>query len=346
MPSRDELRGRAQTVLGVVDPGVLGSTLMHEHLLWNIVPPARRHEPVVPAHSLATNWEMMAGLAFAPANAQNKSVPIAVEAVAEAVGAGCNTIVELTIGGLEPDPVGLQQISRETGCHIVMGCGHYVEEYQDPANHARSIDSFAEEMVAQVQVGLWGTDARAGLIGEIGCQNPWTPLERRVLAGAIIAQQHTGAALTIHPGRRQDQPQEVMDFCREQGADCSRVIMDHIDRTIRDEDALFRLADTGCVLEWDLFGQESCLYLLNLEHDMPNDAGRLRDIRKLIDRGHLSQIVISHDICHTAHMTRFGGWGYAHIHKRVLPLMRRRGFSEAEIDAILVGNPRRLLTFI
>jgi phosphotriesterase-related protein len=28
----------------------------------------------------------------------------------------------------------------------------------------------------------------------------------------------------------------------------------------------------------------------------------------------------------------------------VVPLMRRRGFSEREIDAILVDNPRRLLT--
>jgi predicted metal-dependent phosphotriesterase family hydrolase len=29
-----------------------------------------------------------------------------------------------------------------------------------------------------------------------------------------------------------------------------------------------------------------------------------------------------------------------------VPLMRRRGFSEAEIQAILVDNPRRLLTVV
>jgi len=346
MVTRDELRGKAQTVLGVVEPAVLGSTLMHEHLLWSIVPPSQKNEGPGPAIELGSYWEMMSSLIRAPNNLENKSIPIAVEAVAEAVDAGCNTIVELSIGGLEPDPVGLQEVSRQTGCHIVMGCGHYVDEYQDPANHARSIDSFATEMVAQVQEGLWGTDVRAGLIGEIGCQNPWTDLERRVMAGAIIAQQHTGAALTIHPGRRQDQPQEVMDFVKAHGGDASRTIMDHIDRTISDEDALFQLADTGCILEWDLFGQETSLYMPNIDQDMPNDAGRLRDIRKLIARGHLHQIVISHDICHRAHMTRFGGWGYAHIHKRVLPLMRRRGFSEAEISAILVDTPRRMLTFV
>ena len=40
----------------------------------------------------------------------------------------------------------------------------------------------------------------------------------------------------------------------------------------------------------------------------------------------------------------WGGHGYGHILQNVLPLMRARGFSESEIDAILVANPRRLLT--
>ncbi len=346
MPTRDEMRGRAQTVLGLIDPGLLGSTLMHEHLLWSIVRPSEKAGPRGTEVALDNHWELMSGMRRPPSDAEQKSVAVAVEATAEAVAAGCSTIVELSIGGLEPDPEGMMRVARESGCHIVMGCGHYVEEYQDPANHARSVDSFAEEMVDQVQRSLWGTAARAGLIGEIGCQTPWTELERRVMAGAIVAQQQTGAALTIHPGRQQDQPQEVMDFVRAHGGDATRTIICHIDRTIADDDALFRLADTGCVLEWDLFGQESCLYTLNLEHDMPNDAGRLRAIRKLLDRGHRGQVVISHDICHRSHMTRFGGWGYAHIHRRVLPLMRRRGFSEAEIAEIMVETPRRLLTFV
>ena len=44
-------------------------------------------------------------------------------------------------------------------------------------------------------------------------------------------------------------------------------------------------------------------------------------------------------------LVRFGGHGYGHIFRNVVPMMGRRGFSQAEIDAILVGNPRRLLTF-
>jgi phosphotriesterase-related protein len=344
--TRDQLRGKAQTVLGIVDPGVLGSTLTHEHLIWDIRPPAQRTGDQGAEPDLGNHWGMATGLRASPANAWQPSVEVAIEAVAEAVAHGCQTIVEMSIGGLSPDPEGLVKVSEATGCHIVMGCGHYVEEYQDPRNHTRTVDDFAAEMVAQVQEGLWGTRVRAGIIGEIGCQNPWTPLERRVMEAALIAQKETGAALTIHPGRRQDQPQEVMEFIKARGGDPSRTIMDHIDRTIFDDDALFRLADTGVVLEWDLFGQESCMYTPNLDVDMPNDAGRLRAIRKVLDRGHRGQVVIAHDICHRAHMSRWGGWGYAHIHRDVLPLMRRRGFTEAEISEILVETPRRLLTFV
>jgi phosphotriesterase-related protein len=99
------------------------------------------------------------------------------------------------------------------------------------------------------------------------------------------------------------------------------------------------------VLEWDLFGQESSYYRL-ADIDMPNDAVRLRAIRGLIDRGHLAQVLISHDICYRSRLVRWGGHGYGHIFANVVPMMRRRGFAEAEIQSILVDNPRRLLTLV
>ena len=94
-----------------------------------------------------------------------------------------------------------------------------------------------------------------------------------------------------------------------------------------------------------LFGQENAFYK-HADIDMPNDATRLRHIRTLIAHGHLERVVISHDICYVSRLMRFGGHGYGHIFRNVVPMMRRRGFSEAEIDAILVDNPRRLLTFV
>lgn len=180
--------------------------------------------------------------------------------------------------------------------------------YQPAANRVRTVEDFAAQMVEQITAGAWSTDIRAGIIGEIGCQAPWTEQEKRVMAGAVLAMSETGAALNVHPGRDADQPQEVADFVRAHGADPSRVVISHIDRTIYDETRLLRLADSGVVVEFDLFGQEHSNYRLS-DIDMPNDAVRLRWIRMLIAHGHLERVVIRHDICYRTRLTRYGGHG-------------------------------------
>jgi predicted metal-dependent phosphotriesterase family hydrolase len=58
------------------------------------------------------------------------------------------------------------------------------------------------------------------------------------------------------------------------------------------------------------------------------------------------QRMISHDICYKTRLVAFGGHGYGHIFANVVPMMRRRGFSDAEIQALVVDNPRRLLTVV
>ncbi len=333
-------------MLGLIDPGMLGHTLMHEHLLFDIRTPAMRAEPDQgPEISLCNCFAIGYGARKVPGNYRLACEATATEEVRLMAEAGGRTIVELTVGGLDPRPNGLVAIARGAGVNVVMGCGHYVDEYQPDANRDRSVESFATEMIDQVELGAWNTDVRAGILGEIGCQAPWTELERRVMAGALLAMAQTGAALNVHPGRDPDQPQEVADFVRAHGGDPSRVIISHIDRTIFDETRLLRLADSGVVIEFDLFGQEQSYYPLS-DIDMPNDAVRLRLIRALIARGHLERVVISHDICYRTRMTRFGGHGYGHIFANVVPMMRRRGFSETEIETILVGNPRRLLSFV
>jgi len=44
-------------------------------------------------------------------------------------------------------------------------------------------------------------------------------------------------------------------------------------------------------------------------------------------------------------LTRYGGWGYAHLLKNVVPLLKRRGFDESEITTLLVENPQRVLAW-
>lgn len=347
MSARSERRGKVQTVLGLVDPAELGPTLMHEHVFIDLTPPPLRLSPPPVQEEEITLCNCF-GIAYGQKpfmrNYRLDETDVAIAELNEMKAAGGRALVDLTVGGLNPEPERLVEVARATGVHLVMGCGHYVNDYQHPANHARTADDFAREMIEQITVGAWGTAVRAGIIGEIGCQAPWTDTEKRVMDGAITAMQATGAALNVHPGRDADQPMEVVDFIRARGQALDRVVISHIDRTIFDDERLLRLADTGCVIEFDLFGWEQTAYPA-ADIDMPNDGMRLRMVKRLVDRGHRDQVLISHDICTRTRLGRYGGHGYQHIFANIVPRMLRRGFTQDDVDTLLVKTPRRLLSF-
>jgi phosphotriesterase-related protein len=347
------MTGRAQSVLGLVPGEALGRTLMHEHLLIHATHIAKPP----PAEPERTLFEAPVGLGLLGrlrygrlVNADNCLLASEEEAAAETMlfrRAGGGTIVDATSIGIGRHPEGLARIARATGLTIVMGSSYYVEETHPPAHlvAVRAEEAIAEAIVCDLTEGADGTGIRAGLIGEVGCSWPLTPTERKVLRASARAQRLTGAPLMIHPGRDQRAPAEILGILEAAGADLSRTILCHIDRTVDRPELLVELAAAGCILEYDLFGFEHSYYAWSLPVDMPNDAGRLRWLRFLIERGHLAQLVISHDICFKDKLTRYGGHGFAHILENVVPLMRERGFAESEIEAILVGNPRRLLAY-
>ncbi len=69
-----------------------------------------------------------------------------------------------------------------------------------------------------------------------------------------------GAPLIIHPGRDTAAPFEIVDILRNAGADVSRTVMSHLDRTLFDQRDFLRLVEKGCIVELDLFGTECSHY--------------------------------------------------------------------------------------
>ena len=69
-----------------------------------------------------------------------------------------------------------------------------------------------------------------------------------------------GAPLIIHPGRADPAPFEIVDILQHAGADLSRTVMSHIDRTILSKESVLKFAQLGCGIEYDLFGIECSHY--------------------------------------------------------------------------------------
>lgn len=347
--SSSDLQGQVQTVLGPIEPEDLGPTTTHEHLFIDFSFMYRQAEDS--ATDLSDAPLSMENLGWirrnyysCRANLQLMDVEATVEEVGLYKAAGGGAIVEATTIGIGRDAQALERISRESGVQIIMGAGFYVDAVHPDDMDSRSVDAIAERIVGDIRDGVDGTGIKAGIIGEVGCTWPLTENERKSLRAAAAAQQEIGAAILIHPGRHPDAPPEILAILDEGGADISRVIMGHLDRTVFNPNQLLSLAASGCYLEWDLFGNEGSYYPL-ADLDMPSDAQRLALIKGVVDAGYADKVVIAQDICTNHRLVRYGGHGYGHILQNIVPTMRRKGFSDDVIEAITVGNPARILAF-
>ena len=226
-----------------------------------------------------------------------------------------------------------------------MGAGYYVGPSHPADMDARTEESITREIVRDLTEGVGETGVRAGLIGEIGCSWPWTPNERKSVRAAAEAAKQTGAPLMIHPGRHQTAPETHLEELRKVGLDLRRVIMCHIDRTVSDPGRLKAIADTGCYLEYDLFGIEISHYPMS-DFEIPSDAERMRQILWLMEQGHARQVLMAHDICLKVSLTRYGGHGWAHILRRIVPRLRKKGLGEKDIWTLIADNPTSAVTFV
>ncbi len=339
-----------QTVRGTIPADALGVTLSHEHLLCDQrkitfkepADPEDRELAFRPVsleilHWIQLNW----GSNFD--NLILDSEQMAVEEALRFRRAGGQTLVELTLEGIGRNPAALTRISQAVGLHIIMGSGYYVGPTHPPRVASAREQDIVDEIIQEFTRGVGETGIQAGIIGEIGSSWPITPEEAKVFRAAGLAQAELHCGLTVHPGRHPDSPFQILEILRPTGADLTRVIIGHIERTVQDGERLRALADTGCYIEYDLFGTEvTARYpYRELGITIPSDGQRLDQIRILMDSGHAAQLLFSHDVC-TKHRTRrYGGMGYDHILRDILPWMRARGFTDSEIRQPIIDNPRR-----
>jgi phosphotriesterase-related protein len=341
-------RGKAQTVLGTISAEKLGIVLPHEHILSDfscvyhepeeVSGKGQAHQPFGLENRGWINYHWTSNLD----NMRLWDEQTAIDEISHFLAAGGGTIADPTNIGIGRDAAALARISRSTGINILMGAGHYLEVAHPPRVREQSETAVADEIIRDIEVGVGDTGIKAGFIGEIGCTYPMTNEERKCLTGAIAAQKRTGAALMVHPGRDRKSPMEIVELVSKEGGELRRTIICHVERTCRDLGWLSELASAHCYLEYDLFGNESSYYPPNPSVDMPSDAERMDLLLWHLEQGHSEQLLLSHDIATKNRLRRYGGLGYDHLLTNVVPRMRQRGFSNDQINLMLVGNPANI----
>jgi phosphotriesterase-related protein len=348
-----DLAGKVQTVLGPVDPDSLGVTLYHEHLLTSLAAwfeePSEASEKGLARQPVSTEnlWWVRAHRPNNLDNALLADEQIAIDEAMQFKLNGGSTIAEVSSIGLARDPLGLKHISLATGLNIIMGSGYYIGASHPLELEKMSDDEIAEKIIGDITVGVGDTGVRAGIIGEIGCSRPLQEGEKKVLRASAIAQRKTGAPLMIHPAFDDDVTLGIINILKDAGADLNHTVICHVNVYAFSPETLRKIADAGCYLGFESFGNLGYPHLLQgrlLEHRC--DLDYLDTIAALIEDGYLERILISHDICFKDFLTVYGGNGYAHILRNTLPVMRIRAFSEEQIQALMVNNPERYMQFV
>jgi len=338
--------GRVMTVRGPISARDLGITLMHEHvfidlsLLWD-PPTSEWQEPLVDAEiTLANRGLLQVGPYVSRRNLVLDDFGVAVAELAPFRQLGGRSVVELTTTGIRPQPAKLREVSEQTGLHVVAGCGCYTQRSHPPEVATVSEAELLERLLDEIANGLGGTDVRPGIIGEIGTSSPVHPDEAKVLRAAAAAQAKTGLAINVHIAIFRREALAALDILEAAGADLSRVVISHLDE--QPDTAYHRaILERGVYVEYDTFGSES--YFDGDGSAEPSDRERVDCLIELLDAGFGDRLLISQDVCTKVQLLKYGGSGYGHILRSIVPRLRRRGVDEATVRMLLVENPARVL---
>jgi len=198
--------------------------------------------------------------------------------------------------------------------------------------------------MSEITTGVGDSGIQPGVIGEIGTSQPVHPDEWKVLEAACRAQIETGLPLFVHPypiTPFATTAVEVAEFIVAQGVNPAAVNMCHLD-TYDDVEVAATIARMGMFVSLDGFGTEVYFDSAN-SYKLP-DWRREQLVYELVERGFADQILISHDVCLKLHLQKYGGYGYAHILRHIVPSLQRYDASGQLVRRIMIENPRRILT--
>jgi phosphotriesterase-related protein len=315
-----------QTFLGPRDPDELGLTLIHEHVFVT--------SPELDLNFPHPEWDETAVAERAVAGFRRLH------------SLGVQTVVDLTVPGLGRDVRRVAAVADRVPINLIASTGYYTGsalplyfQFHGPGRLIEGPDPLVEYFIRDIQDGISGTGIRAGMLKVTTDRDGITEDVARVMTAAAVAHQETEMPITTHshPGSRNGLEQQA--FLREHGVPPERVIIGHSGDS-EDMTYLRALMDNGSTIGMDRFGMEHVL----------SDDRRVNTVLALLKLGYAERMVLSHDAAFFSRMTppswrarAVPNWNMEHIPRRILPILRQAGASDADLHQMLVANPARLL---
>ena len=312
----------ARTVLGDIDPGELGATYAHEHLVID------GGRPVL----LDPDFDL-------------SDVDAMVTEVGAAVELGLGAVVDAMPCDAGRNARKLAEISRRTGIHVIAPTGLHHERYYGAEHWSNRVEPevLADLFAADITDGIDANDYsgpivertphRAGVIKIGGSEDVLTDRDRRVFEAAAVAHRRTGAPILTHC-ERGTAALEQAECLAAAGVALEHVALSHVDKVV-DRGYHRELASTGAALEYDgsfRWGTE------------PN--GTLQLLEWMAEDGLLGSVVLGMDAARRGYHAVYGGSpGMTWLLDGFSTSMEERGLGADLRRRLFVENPARVFSF-
>lgn len=325
-----------RTILEDINPNQLGITNSHEHLVCN--PPywlEKREDDLLLNNPEFTKKDLI-----------------------DFVNYGGKSIVDATAIDYGRELKDVSKLAQELGIHVIGTAGfnksflwkaHIPDRLKPIVGNfdtfedwirKTSIENLVQHVVNEVEVGMEGTNFKAGQVKFGTGYNSITDLEEKTII--VIAKAHKITNVPIHSHTEAGtMGLEQLAILKREGVDPSRVSFGHMDRNL-DRYYHRKLLDSGAYLSFDGLGKNK----------YATEEARIQTIIDLIKEGYVKQILLGGDTARKTYYKHYGffGLGLGWMLETWVPRFKEE-LTDSGLDAdkivytLLVENPRRYLEY-
>ncbi|WP_161887906.1 phosphotriesterase family protein [Pontibacter russatus] len=309
-------QGRLVTVRGEIPVEEMGTSLIHEHILVDFIG----------ADSTGYHrWEKP--------EVMDRALPFLLEAKRR----GVNTFFECTPAYLGRDPLLLRELSENTGLHIVTNTGYYGagdNKYVPERAFGETPGEIAKVWIDEFNHGIEGSGVFPGFIKiSVDWKGALSPMHAKIVKAAAITHKATGLTIVSHTGS--DGPAFAqLEILKSEGVSPEAFVWTHAqDGTF---EGYIKAAKQGAWVSLDNVNRNN--------HDKPGGIDWcVALLTKLKKENVLHKVLIAHDAGWYNPGQENGGnfRGYTDIFEYLIPALKKNGFSQEDIDLLLVKNPQR-----
>lgn len=303
-------KGKILTISGEISPEEMGLTLIHEHILVDFIG----------ADSTGYHrWD------------KDSVVQRVLPFLEEIKARGVNTLVECTPSYLGKDPILLKKLHEATGINFLTNTGYYgaVEGKYLPSHaYSESAEELSKRWIAEFENGIEDTGIKPGFIKiSVNSGPSLSQMDEKLVRAAAKTQKETGLLIVSHTGTWETAEAQIQVLKNEK-VDLNHFVWVHAQNE-KNFQKYMEAKNEGVWISLD-----------GIAWDVP---GHLERIVFCKENGLLDHVLLSHDAGWYSPGEANGGdfKGYTALFDALIPLLKEKGFTQTELDLMLIQNPAK-----